>query len=62
MREGLTQFQVVKYTAKAVKSNKNAFIRAWAPSAAGLSLLPLLPVVFDHPGKYISRSHSVTSF
>ncbi|KAI7861518.1 mitochondrial 18 KDa protein-domain-containing protein [Spinellus fusiger] len=40
---------VVKYSAKAFKDVKSTAIRAWGPTSIGLSIIPFLPYLFDHP-------------
>jgi fission process protein 1 len=39
----------VKQATKAFVNVKNPRIKAWGPTIAGLSLVPGLPFLFDHP-------------
>ncbi|KAI8060803.1 mitochondrial 18 KDa protein-domain-containing protein [Gongronella butleri] len=43
----------VKYTAQAFKNVKQPRIRAWGPSALGLAVVPMLPVLFDEPVEHV---------
>ncbi|KAI8145868.1 mitochondrial 18 KDa protein-domain-containing protein [Fennellomyces sp. T-0311] len=46
----ITIHSIVKYSAKSVFANvKNAKVKMWGPSALGLSIVPFLPYLFDHP-------------
>lgn len=45
----LTIHSVVRYSGKAMKNLKNKTIRTWAPIGLGLSIVPFLPAIFDHP-------------
>lgn len=40
---------VVKQATKAFVNVKNPRIKAWGPTVTGLSLVPGLPYIFDHP-------------
>ena len=40
---------VVKYSGQAMKDVKNPKLRTWGPIGLGLSVVPALPYMFDHP-------------
>ncbi|KAJ5389465.1 uncharacterized protein N7496_000533 [Penicillium cataractarum] len=44
-----TIHSVVKYSGRAVKGVKNSLLRTWLPIGLGLSVVPFLPYLFDHP-------------
>ncbi|KAJ5754757.1 hypothetical protein N7533_004300 [Penicillium manginii] len=44
-----TIHSVVKYSGKMVRGSKVAFVRTWVPIGLGLSVVPFLPYIFDHP-------------
>ncbi|KAJ5675710.1 hypothetical protein N7462_008607 [Penicillium macrosclerotiorum] len=44
-----TIHSVVKYSGRAVKNAKTALVRTWVPIGLGLSVVPFLPYLFDHP-------------
>ncbi|KAH8690860.1 mitochondrial 18 KDa protein-domain-containing protein [Talaromyces proteolyticus] len=44
-----TIHSVVRYSGRALKNSKNVFLRTWAPIGLGLSVVPLLPYLFDQP-------------
>ncbi|GLI73029.1 hypothetical protein PoHVEF18_001219 [Penicillium ochrochloron] len=44
-----TIHSVVKYSGRAVKGVKNTLLRTWFPIGLGLSVVPFLPYLFDHP-------------
>ncbi|KAK2760232.1 hypothetical protein FQN54_002299 [Arachnomyces sp. PD_36] len=44
-----TIHSVVKYAGKALREQKNTIIRTWGPIGLGLSIVPLLPYIFDKP-------------
>lgn len=45
----LTIHSIVKYSAQAMKNVKNTKLRTWGPVGLGLSVVPLLPFLFDKP-------------
>ncbi|KAL2810886.1 mitochondrial 18 KDa protein-domain-containing protein [Aspergillus granulosus] len=45
----LTIHTVVRYSGKALKGSKTTFMRTWVPIGLGLSVVPFLPYIFDHP-------------
>ncbi|KAL4976582.1 mitochondrial 18 KDa protein-domain-containing protein [Aspergillus desertorum] len=45
----LTIHSVVKYSGRALKGAKSTFARTWVPIGLGLSVVPFLPYIFDHP-------------
>lgn len=45
----LTIHTVVRYSGRALKGAKSTFMRTWAPIGLGLSVVPFLPYIFDHP-------------
>ncbi|KAL8382532.1 hypothetical protein RB595_006354 [Gaeumannomyces hyphopodioides] len=44
-----TIHSVVRYSGRAMKNLKNKTIRTWGPIGLGLSIVPFLPALFDHP-------------
>ncbi|KAH9274413.1 hypothetical protein BASA83_003043 [Batrachochytrium salamandrivorans] len=48
----ITIHSVVDLTAKALKNASVITLRKWGPTAAGLMVLPALPVILDHPVEY----------
>lgn len=44
-----TIHSVVRYSGRAMKNVKNARLRTWAPIGLGLSVVPMLPYLFDEP-------------
>ncbi|KAF3386578.1 hypothetical protein F1880_000122 [Penicillium rolfsii] len=44
-----TIHSVVKYSGRAVKGVKSTLLRTWLPIGLGLSVVPFLPYLFDHP-------------
>ncbi|KAI0175827.1 mitochondrial 18 KDa protein-domain-containing protein [Hypoxylon sp. FL1284] len=44
-----TIHSVVRYSSRAMKGVKNKTLRVWGPIGLGLSVVPLLPTLFDHP-------------
>ncbi|KAJ5096162.1 hypothetical protein NUU61_005518 [Penicillium alfredii] len=44
-----TIHSVVKYSGRMVKNAKSAMVRTWAPIGLGLTVVPFLPYLFDHP-------------
>ncbi|KAF7167638.1 hypothetical protein CNMCM5623_000911 [Aspergillus felis] len=44
-----TIHSVVKYSGRAMKNNKNVFMRTWTPIGLGLAVVPFLPYIFDEP-------------
>ncbi|OQE16738.1 hypothetical protein PENSTE_c023G01367 [Penicillium steckii] len=44
-----TIHSVVKYSGKMVRGVKVPFVRTWVPIGLGLSVVPFLPYIFDHP-------------
>ncbi|KAK5788530.1 hypothetical protein VI817_009488 [Penicillium citrinum] len=44
-----TIHSVVKYSGKMVRGVKVPFVRTWVPIGLGLSVVPFLPYLFDHP-------------
>ncbi|KAI4866224.1 mitochondrial 18 KDa protein-domain-containing protein [Hypoxylon rubiginosum] len=44
-----TIHSVVRYSSRAMKGVKNKTIRVWGPIGLGLSVVPLLPTLFDKP-------------
>lgn len=44
-----TIHSVVRYSGRAMKNVKNARLRTWGPIGLGLSVVPFLPSIFDHP-------------
>ncbi|KAH8830657.1 mitochondrial 18 KDa protein-domain-containing protein [Flagelloscypha sp. PMI_526] len=54
---GLPAFTIhtaVKQAQKAFKNVQNPRIRLWGPTVTGLSLVPGLPYVFDHPVEHVT--------
>ncbi|KAL4787589.1 mitochondrial 18 KDa protein-domain-containing protein [Aspergillus varians] len=45
----LTIHTVVRYSGRALKGAKTTFMRTWVPIGLGLSVVPFLPYIFDHP-------------
>ncbi|RDW67163.1 mitochondrial fission process 1 family protein [Aspergillus mulundensis] len=45
----LTIHSVVKYSGRALKGAQTTFLRTYVPIGLGLSVVPFLPYVFDHP-------------
>ncbi|KAL3460507.1 mitochondrial 18 KDa protein-domain-containing protein [Aspergillus heterothallicus] len=45
----LTIHTVVRYSGRALKGSKTTFMRTWVPIGLGLSVVPFLPYIFDHP-------------
>ncbi|KAL4932319.1 mitochondrial fission process 1 family protein [Aspergillus undulatus] len=45
----LTIHSVVRYSGRALKGSKSTFARTWVPVGLGLSVVPFLPYIFDHP-------------
>ncbi|KAL3436374.1 mitochondrial 18 KDa protein-domain-containing protein [Aspergillus tetrazonus] len=45
----LTIHSVVRYSGRALKGAKSTFARTWVPIGLGLSVVPFLPYIFDHP-------------
>lgn len=45
----LIVLQVVRYSGRALRNNKNVLIRTWGPVGLGLAVVPALPYIFDHP-------------
>ncbi|EWC44123.1 hypothetical protein DRE_07180 [Drechslerella stenobrocha 248] len=45
----VTIHSVVKYSGIAMKDVKNVKLRTWGPIGLGLSVVPALPFIFDHP-------------
>ncbi|KAF3941379.1 hypothetical protein ABW19_dt0205304 [Dactylella cylindrospora] len=45
----VTIHSIVKYSGKAMKDIKNVPLRTWGPIGLGLSIVPALPFIFDHP-------------
>ncbi|KAL5335151.1 mitochondrial 18 KDa protein-domain-containing protein [Aspergillus crustosus] len=45
----LTIHSVVRYSGRALKGAKRTFVRTWVPIGLGLSIVPFLPYIFDHP-------------
>lgn len=39
----------VRYAGKAVKNSSNVTLKRWGPTAVGISIVPALPYLFDHP-------------
>ncbi|BCR87133.1 mitochondrial fission process 1 family protein [Aspergillus chevalieri] len=44
-----TIHSVVKYSGRMMKNYKSTLLRTWAPIGIGLSVVPLLPYIFDEP-------------
>ncbi|RAL13689.1 mitochondrial fission process 1 family protein [Aspergillus homomorphus CBS 101889] len=44
-----TIHSVVKYSGRAFKNSKSAFMRTWSPIGLGLAIVPFLPYLFDEP-------------
>ncbi len=44
-----TIHSVVRYSGRAMKNMKNKTVRTWGPIGLGLSVVPLLPSLFDKP-------------
>ncbi|KAJ5966452.1 hypothetical protein N7481_013166 [Penicillium waksmanii] len=44
-----TIHSVVKYSGKMVRGSKIVFVRTWVPIGLGLTVVPFLPYIFDHP-------------
>jgi len=44
-----TIHSAVKYSAKVFAKAKNTRVKVWGPVATGLSIVPFLPSIFDHP-------------
>ncbi|KAL4803968.1 mitochondrial 18 KDa protein-domain-containing protein [Aspergillus unguis] len=44
-----TIHSVVRYSGRALKGAKSTFARTWVPIGLGLSVVPFLPYLFDHP-------------
>jgi fission process protein 1 len=44
-----TIHSVVRYSGRAMKNIKNPTLRTWGPIGLGLSVVPLLPSMFDKP-------------
>ncbi|KAL4793838.1 mitochondrial 18 KDa protein-domain-containing protein [Aspergillus venezuelensis] len=44
-----TIHSVVRYSGRALKGSKSTFARTWVPIGLGLSVVPFLPYLFDHP-------------
>ncbi|EED18253.1 conserved hypothetical protein [Talaromyces stipitatus ATCC 10500] len=44
-----TIHSVVRYSGRALKNSKNTLIRTWGPIGLGLSVVPMLPYLFDEP-------------
>ncbi|KAF2864541.1 hypothetical protein K470DRAFT_273864 [Piedraia hortae CBS 480.64] len=45
----MTIHSVVKYSGRAMKNVKNQRLRTWGPIGLGLSVVPMLPRLFDEP-------------
>lgn len=45
----LTIHSTVKYSGPLFKGIKNPRIKGWAPTLAGLGVVPFLPYIFDQP-------------
>ncbi|KAJ5156783.1 hypothetical protein N7492_009586 [Penicillium capsulatum] len=44
-----TIHSVVRYSGRMVRGAKNTFLRTWVPIGLGLTVVPFLPYIFDHP-------------
>ncbi|OKL62505.1 hypothetical protein UA08_02760 [Talaromyces atroroseus] len=44
-----TIHSVVRYSGRAFKNSKSSLLRTWAPIGLGLSVVPMLPSLFDEP-------------
>lgn len=44
-----TIHSVVRYSGRMLKGSKVTFLRTWVPIGLGLSVVPFLPYIFDHP-------------
>jgi mitochondrial fission process protein 1 len=49
----VTVHTIVDQSSKLVKSWPTSSLKRFGPSALGLSTIPILPVLFDHPTEYV---------
>jgi fission process protein 1 len=48
-----TIHSVVRYSGRALKNSSNTLIRTWGPIGLGLSVVPMLPYLFDEPVEHV---------
>lgn len=48
----VTIHSAVKYSAPIFLKSNNTRVKGWGPTAVGLAIVPLLPIMFDHPVEY----------
>lgn len=50
----LTIHTAVKQSAKLFQKSANASLKRWGPTAVGISIVPALPFLFDHPVEVVT--------
>lgn len=50
----LTIHTAVKQSAKLFQNSANASLKRWGPTAVGISIVPALPFLFDHPVEVVT--------
>lgn len=50
----LTIHTAVKQSSKMFAKSANASLRRWGPTAVGISIVPALPFLFDHPVEVVT--------
>ncbi|CAD6585230.1 MAG: hypothetical protein CYPHOPRED_002999 [Cyphobasidiales sp. Tagirdzhanova-0007] len=50
----VTIHAAVRYSAPIFLRSQNTRVKGWGPTAVGLAIVPLLPIMYDHPVEYIT--------